>query len=66
MIDPLGRLATMMEKLTQDLADAAWAIIEEVEAMGGMTKAVESRLAQAADRGVRRARSRRASTAART
>ena len=31
----------MMEKLTQDMADAAWAIIEEVEAMGGMTKAVE-------------------------
>ena len=32
----------MMEKLTQDMADRAWAIIEEVEAMGGMTKAVES------------------------
>ncbi len=32
----------MMEKLTQDMADAAWAIIEEVEAMGGMTKAVDS------------------------
>jgi methylmalonyl-CoA mutase len=32
----------MMEKLTQDMADKAWAIIEEVEAMGGMTKAVES------------------------
>ena len=31
-----------MEKLTQDMADKAWAIIEEVEAMGGMTKAVES------------------------
>jgi methylmalonyl-CoA mutase len=32
----------MMEKLTQDMADKAWAIIEEVEAMGGMTKAVDS------------------------
>ena len=32
----------MMEKLTQDMADAAWAIIEEVEAMGGMVKAVDS------------------------
>ena len=32
----------MMEKLTQDMADAAWKIIEEVEAMGGMTKAVDS------------------------
>src|SRR6476469_6613358 len=32
----------LMEKLTQDMADKAWAIIEEVEAMGGMTKAVDS------------------------
>jgi methylmalonyl-CoA mutase len=32
----------MMEKLTQDMADAAWAFIEEVEAMGGMTRAVDS------------------------
>jgi methylmalonyl-CoA mutase N-terminal domain/subunit len=32
----------MMEKLTQHMADAAWKIIEEVEAMGGMTKAVDS------------------------
>ena len=32
----------MMEKLTQDMADKAWSIIEEIEAMGGMTKAVES------------------------
>jgi methylmalonyl-CoA mutase len=31
-----------METLTQQMADAAWAIIEEVEAMGGMTKAVQS------------------------
>jgi len=32
----------MMEKLTQDMADQAWSLIEEIEAMGGMTKAVES------------------------
>jgi methylmalonyl-CoA mutase len=32
----------MMERLTQEKADKAWAIIEEVEAMGGMTKAVAS------------------------
>jgi methylmalonyl-CoA mutase len=31
-----------MEKLTQDMADRAWAIIEEIEAIGGMTKAVQS------------------------
>jgi len=31
-----------METLTQQMADAAWAIIEEVDAMGGMTKAVDS------------------------
>jgi methylmalonyl-CoA mutase len=32
----------MMEKLTQDMADAAWAILQQVGAMGGMTRAVES------------------------
>src|SRR5580765_534272 len=31
-----------MESLTQQMADAAWKIIEEIEAMGGMTKAVQS------------------------
>ena len=41
VIDPWAG-SYMMEKLTQDMADAAWAIIEEVEAMGGMTHAVES------------------------
>ena len=41
VIDPWAG-SYMMEKLTQDMADQAWAIIEEVEAMGGMTKAVES------------------------
>ncbi len=41
VIDPWAG-SYMMEKLTQDMADKAWGIIEEIEAMGGMTKAVES------------------------
>jgi methylmalonyl-CoA mutase len=41
VIDPWAG-SYMMEKLTQDMADAASAIIEEVEAAGGMTRAVES------------------------
>jgi len=41
VIDPWAG-SYMMEKLTQDMADASWAIIEEVEAMGGMTRAVDS------------------------
>ena len=41
VVDPWAG-SYMMEKLTQDMADAAWAIIEEVDAMGGMTHAVES------------------------
>ncbi len=41
VIDPWAG-SYMMEKLTQDMADAAWTIIEEVESMGGMTKAVDS------------------------
>ncbi len=41
VIDPWAG-SYMMEKLTQDMADAAWAIIEEVETMGGMTQAVDS------------------------
>jgi methylmalonyl-CoA mutase len=41
VVDPWAG-SYMMEKLTQDMADKAWAIIEEVDAMGGMTKAVGS------------------------
>ena len=41
VIDPWAG-SFMMESLTQEMADKAWAIIEEVEAMGGMTKAVDS------------------------
>ncbi|HZV92952.1 MAG TPA: methylmalonyl-CoA mutase, partial [Caldimonas sp.] len=31
-----------METLTQQMADAAWTLIEEIESMSGMTKAVQS------------------------
>ena len=41
VVDPWAG-SYMMEKLTQDLADEAWSIIEEVERQGGMTRAVES------------------------
>ena len=41
VVDPLGG-SYYVEALTQSLADAAWELIEEVEALGGMTKAVES------------------------
>ena len=41
VIDPLAG-SYYVETLTANLADEAWQIIEEVEAMGGMTKAVAS------------------------
>ncbi|MEN9890300.1 MAG: hypothetical protein RLY78_595 [Pseudomonadota bacterium] len=41
VVDPWAG-SYMMETLTQQMADQAWAIIEEVEAMGGMTQAVDS------------------------
>ena len=41
VVDPWAG-SYMMESLTQDMADKAWVIIEEVQAMGGMTKAVDS------------------------
>ncbi|MGV3759169.1 MAG: methylmalonyl-CoA mutase [Actinomycetota bacterium] len=41
VVDPLGG-SYYVEALTQALADRAWSIIQEVEALGGMTKAVES------------------------
>ena len=41
VVDPWAG-SYMMERLTQDMADKAWSIIEEVDAMGGMTRAVES------------------------
>jgi methylmalonyl-CoA mutase len=41
VVDPWAG-SYMMETLTQEMADKAWAIIEEVDAMGGMTQAVDS------------------------
>ena len=41
VVDPWAG-SYMMESLTQQMADEAWKIIEEVDAMGGMTKAVDS------------------------
>ncbi|NUZ08175.1 methylmalonyl-CoA mutase [Piscinibacter koreensis] len=41
VIDPWAG-SYLMERLTQEMADAAWKIIEEVDAMGGMTHAVET------------------------
>ncbi len=41
VVDPWAG-SYMMERLTQDMADKAWEIIEEVEKIGGMTKAVQS------------------------
>jgi methylmalonyl-CoA mutase len=41
VVDPWAG-SYMMERLTQHMADKAWAVLEEVEAMGGMTRAVES------------------------
>lgn len=38
-VDPLGG-SYYVESLTQELADKAWAMIQEIEAYGGMTKAV--------------------------
>src|SRR5207244_8786770 len=41
VVDPWAG-SYMMEKLTQDMADKAWEIIEEVDKLGGMTHAGES------------------------
>jgi methylmalonyl-CoA mutase len=41
VVDPWAG-SYMMESLTQEMADAAWKIIGEVDAIGGMTQAVDS------------------------
>lgn len=41
VVDPWGG-SYMMESLTQDLADKAWTLIEEIEENGGMAKAIEA------------------------
>ena len=41
VVDPWGG-SYLMEKLTQDMADKAWELIEEIEEAGGMAKAIET------------------------
>src|SRR6186713_429077 len=41
VVDPMGG-SYYLESLTEPLAQKAWALIEEVEGLGGMTKAIES------------------------
>src|SRR6056297_2437175 len=41
VVDPWGG-SYLMESLTQDIADKAWELIEEVEQAGGMAKAIET------------------------
>ncbi|NQW15213.1 MAG: methylmalonyl-CoA mutase [Rhodobacter sp.] len=41
VVDPLAG-SYYIEKLTADMAEAAWALIQEVDDLGGMTKAVAS------------------------
>jgi methylmalonyl-CoA mutase len=43
VVDPLAG-SYYVESLTKELADKAWALIEEVEALGGMTRAVNEGL----------------------
>jgi len=43
VVDPWGG-SYMMESLTQQMADKAWALIEEIEEKGGMAKAIEQGL----------------------
>lgn len=40
-VDPWGG-SYYVESLTQDIADKAWKLIQEVEELGGMTKAIEA------------------------
>ena len=43
VVDPWGG-SYMMESLTKEIADKAWELIEEIEAQGGMAKAIETGL----------------------
>ncbi len=42
-VDPWGG-AVVVERMTHEIADKAWELIQEVEEMGGMTKAIEAGL----------------------
>jgi methylmalonyl-CoA mutase len=41
VVDPWGG-SYLMEKLTSEIAEKAWTLIEEIDSMGGMAKAIES------------------------
>lgn len=43
VVDPFGG-SYYIEQLTQEIADKAWALIEEVEELGGMAKAIDAGL----------------------
>lgn len=43
VVDPWGG-STYVEGLTQEIAERAWTLIEEIESLGGMTKAIEAGL----------------------
>ena len=43
VVDPWGG-SYLMESLTQDIADKAWELIDEIESEGGMAKAIETGL----------------------
>lgn len=43
VVDPWGG-SYYVEKLTQELVEKAWALIEEVESLGGMSRAIETGL----------------------
>lgn len=43
VIDPWGG-SYYVEKLTEEITQSAWALIEEIEALGGMAKAIETGL----------------------
>lgn len=43
VVDPWGG-SYFVEKLTADLAEKAWSLIEEIEGLGGMAKAIETGL----------------------
>jgi len=47
VVDPLGG-SYYVESLTQEMADQAWSIIEEIQSKGGMTKAIEEGIPQRA------------------
>ena len=48
-VDPLGG-SYYVEKLTAEIAEKAWSLIQEVEELGGMAKAIEKGLPKIAYR----------------